>query len=181
MNCQEFVDYEQARNIIVQNNISVDYQLLCDTQVIFFGNQRSNQPIRDHLCAHAGTLKSAGITHFAVEAPTMENIPTCDILLCRTLGKNHISVVPVDIDQSSGPTDEEREAFIFHALLKILRSGSNVKLAVLIGGFHISKKEALTPGILSTATRIETAGYSTRRLMFCGGYTHTHNLLTPGG
>ncbi|KAJ6125890.1 BTB/POZ fold protein [Penicillium samsonianum] len=178
MNRQAWNSFEQARNTILQNNIPVDYNLLCDTDVIFFGDQHSNQPIRDHLCAHAASLKSAGITHFAVEAPTLEDVPMSDILLCRTLAKNRISVLPVDIDQSSGPTGEEREAFIFNALSKILRSGSIVKVAVLIGSFHMSKKKILTPRILSTATRIESAGFSTRRLMFCGGYNRIPTIFT---
>lgn len=155
MEYQAWSTPEQARNTIWKTNTFVDYDRLCDTDVIFFGNKSLNLPIRDQLCAHAASLKCADIAHFAVEAPNLEDAPMMDILLCRILEKNHISAVPVCINQFSGPTGEEREAFRFNALSKILRSRSNVKVAVLIGICHKLKGKKY-PRILPTATRIES-------------------------
>lgn len=171
----------QARNEIQQKHTPIDYIRLCQqSDVIFLSENHSNTPVRYHLCAHVGALKQAGITHFAVEAAIGTNRfpsdPSSYTRLCHDLSAQGIQVVLVDIDQSSKPSPEEREAYITRNIIEILEGEQGVKFAVLIGRGHTVRTNF--SNIFSTATRIESAGYSLTRLVFCGGFDFVPSIIT---
>jgi hypothetical protein len=102
------------KQITKQHDTPIDYNVItADSQVISFGDDRFKHTIRDHLCDCIPALKKAGITHFAVglSTKTDASVPIPYRKLYQTISHYGIKVVPVDIDQSTNPSREEREAY----------------------------------------------------------------------
>lgn len=58
----------------------VDYAALtAGAQITLLGETHLNFPVREHLIRHAHALKAAGITHYAIEAPSY-NKPVLDLI-----------------------------------------------------------------------------------------------------
>jgi len=140
---------------------TVDYSAIVgDNKVLFLGEIHSNSAIREHIQQHAANLKAAGITHYAIEAIDNGNdiferlnrgeavdLSRVDVGPGRrdyeaailAMAAQGIKVVAVDIDQSTKPTKEEREAHMTGNLQKILQEDPNAKIAYLVGESHSSK------------------------------------------
>ncbi|KAJ6116166.1 BTB/POZ fold protein [Penicillium sp. IBT 18751x] len=133
--------FQNGTKVVEQKGNPIDYTCLtADSQVIFFGDIHSKHSIRDHLYGNIPALRRSGITHFTVEVPTTKGafIPLDYRKLYDTLGYYGINVVPVDIDQSTNPSAEEREAFIAANIIGLLESTPGIKLAIVFGEFHLT-------------------------------------------
>lgn len=173
-------------------------EIVGDSRVVFFGENHSNSPIRVHIASYAKALREAGITHYAIEATRTEqsiqllqslvkgktvDLSSIDLgpgsnceLAVRALAKEGIQVVPVDIDQSLRPSQEEREAYITKNILDIITSSPDTKVAVLIGAYHASKKEI--SNFPYTAKRVIDSGVPCRVINFAGGMVAIPTMLT---
>lgn len=169
----------------------VDYgELIGDSSVLMLGENHSNSPIRNHIAARAAQLRAAGITHYAIEAP---HDPTFDELnadgqislahvslgplsrwdrsyerAVRAMAAQGIKVTPIDIDQSTKPTKEEREAFLTDGVTAILADDSSAKVAVLVGGAHAVKKKSQYSAP-SMTTRLVDADIKVVAAQYAGG------------
>lgn len=177
----------------------VDYTQIVDgRRVIFLGEDHHNHSIRYHLVQHAPDLKKAGITHYAIEASETGNtvfgklnkdesvdLSQVDvgpgrkdyeeaITALATLG---IKVVAVDVDRSTRPSKEEREARLTENINKLLQEDPNSKIAVLIGALHTSRYY-VSGGVPSVGKRLMEAGVATVNVYFFGGEKVTPKVLT---
>lgn len=96
----------------------------------------------------------------------------------RAMAAQDIKIVPVDIDQSTKPTTEERESHIMQELQQIL-TDPNAKVAALIGGFHTSKRIP-RDGVPYVGRRLVEAGVPTVTVQFTGGVETTPRIITDG-
>lgn len=169
----------------------VDYKyILGDNQALFLGETHFNSSIRRHLVHNAIELKRIGITHYAIEAadkgkPVFDRINKGDQVdlsrvdvgpgridyeeVIREMAKQGIKVVPIDIDQSSKPSQERREAHLAQNLLRIFQETPSAKVAVLIGANHTLKVYGIVKNIPSLHQRVMAAGIGTVNAVFTGG------------
>lgn len=167
-------------------------------RVIFLAENHSNTPIRRHIARRADQLKAAGITHYAIEASDTgkevfdrlnqgENadLSRVDVGPGRSdyedaiyaMHAAGIAVVPVDIDQTTKPTQEEREAHITANIDRILDADPNAKVAVLIGGFHSSRRTS-GQDFSYTGKRLMDKGIPTVNVHFAGGEVASPTIIT---
>ncbi|OAA42782.1 BTB/POZ fold protein [Cordyceps fumosorosea ARSEF 2679] len=143
--------------------------------VVFFGQNLWNKPVRVHLCHNAAALKKAGVTHFAIEFNKMPSSPDYK-RLCDELSAHGIMIILADVDQRRTPDEEQREAYMTKRIVDILEAEPNAKVAALFSSFHTGRY--IMDGIRPAAVRIESAGYSLIRLMYCGGSDQIPTLIT---
>lgn len=190
---------------ITDNRVPVDYiQIIADNRVVLLGETHENSPIRDHLARMATAFRNAGITHYAIEASSTgrttfdrlnagEQVDLSQVQVgpfvpsegrsnyettIKAMSAQGIKIVPVDIDQSTKPTTEERESHIMQELRQVL-TDPNAKVAVLLGGFHVSKKVPRS-GIPYVGRRLTEAGIPTVTVRFAGGFETTPKIITDG-
>jgi len=179
----------------------VDYaKVVGDNRVLFFAENHSNHSIRRHLARNAHALKTAGITHYAIEAKEQGNevfeqlnrgesvdLSRVDVGpgrhdyedTIRAMAAQGIKVVAVDIDQSTKPTNEEREARMTANLKRILDEDPDAKVAYLVGGFHASKKTGID-GMDMTGKRLADADIPLVIVNFAGGELPPPTSFTDG-
>lgn len=188
---------------IQKNRAPVDYAaLLGGAKVIFLGESHDNMPIRDHIARYAKALKDAGVTHFAIEAAVTAKV-TYDKLnrgeyvtlagvdtgpssnmpeMIRALSGQGIKIVPIDVDQSTGPSTAEREVEMTKHLLQCVE-GTEGKVAVLLGALHTG--ENVWDDVPSCAARVAAAGHPIRRVRIAGGTedapTHLSKAVETAG
>lgn len=97
----------------------------------------------------------------------------------REIAKQGIKVVPIDIDQSTKPSKEEREAHLTQGVSRILETNTEAKVAVLIGGYHTLKRFE-PEGVKSVGKRITEADYPTATIQFTGGMSEIPRMVTDG-
>ena len=97
----------------------------------------------------------------------------------RSVAKVGLHIVPIDMDQSTKPTGEERERHLSDGLLRIYQQYPDAKVAVLIGGFHTLKRYK-SEGIETVAQRVANAGYKTASVQFAGGRSDSPMNMTEG-
>lgn len=139
-------------------------ELIGENSVLMLGECHTNDAIREHIATHAADLKQAGITHYAIEAPwdpifNRLNSGECVDLSYTNVGpslgstNSHeravhamanqgIIIVPIDIDQTTRPSNQTRETFLADALKQVLVEDPTAKIAVLIGAMHAMKSES---------------------------------------
>ncbi len=177
----------------------VDYsQMVGDNRVLFLAENHSNHPIRHHLAQHARDIKAAGITHYAIEAKEagnevfekLNNGEAVDLSrvdvgpgradyeeAIRAMAAQGIKVVAIDIDQSTKPTKEEREARLTDNINHLLEADPNSKVAVLIGGFHTTR-HYVSEGVPSVGRRLMEAQVPAVNVLFAGGEAKGPTMLT---
>ena len=179
----------------------VEYsQMVGDARVLFLAENHSNHAIRSHIVSHAADLRRAGITHYAIEANEASNqalerlnagedvdLSKVDLgpgredyeKAVRAMAAEGIKVVAVDIDQSTKPMGEEREARITENINRLLEAEPNSKIAVLIGGYHTSR-HYVSEGVASVGRRLMEAQIPAVNVHFAGGEDKTPRVLTDG-
>lgn len=192
-------DSQRATQEIKEKHFSVNYpQIVRDARVLFLGERHDDNSIREHIISSAVDLKAAGITHYAIEAPEVENVTltrfnrgeqvdlsTIDVGPARfnyeqailAMNAQGIQVVAVDIDQNSSPARQERESRMSTNLLKVIKENPNSKIAYLVGMTHAIKKP-LTDKVKSAAQITEEAGIKTVTAVFAGGIDSVPRNLT---
>lgn len=185
---------------ILNKHQTVNYpQILANNRVLFLGDNHGNQPIRKHLVTYSRRIKTAGITHYAVEAKESGNevferlnrgeqvdLSKVDVgpgrqdyeEVIRAMAVQGIQVVAIDIDQNSKPTKEERESRITENLTRILQD-PKAKVAVLMGRFHTSRKVS-TNNVFPVGRRLIDASISVVNVAYTGGMDNGPTLLTEG-
>jgi CheY-like chemotaxis protein len=196
-----WADPQSVRKEITERHKPVNYsQIVGDARVLFLAENHSNRSIRKHIISHARDLKEAGITHYAIEAKEEGNealerlnkdeqvdLSSVDVgpggedykEAVRAMAAQGIKVVAVDIDQTSKPTRDEREAHMTKNLLRILEQNPDSKIAYLVGGFHTSKR-VLSDGLAWTGKRIIDAGVKTITAYYAGGEDDVPRILIDG-
>jgi hypothetical protein len=195
----------QLRSYIEQRAHPIDWaQLVNGHQVILLGENHTNLAVREFLATQARQLRSAGITHYGIEAPadsifdrlnggehvSLKGVtvgPFFDAgyeTVIRAFAAEGIAIVPVDIDQSTGPTSQEREEHIAREIAAVVNgaevedaSGQMVspRMAVLIGGFHAADFEM--KGTPSTYQQLRANGISVLSTSFVGGNSRLGTLM----
>lgn len=139
----------------------IDYgKMLGDAQVLMLGEDFLDRSVRKHLIKRAGDFKQAGFTHFAVEinpeeplGKLCENPQELNSLpnripynteygeTIKALMLEGIKVVPIDMDQSTRPTADQREEHLTKDIVQILEADPNARVAVLISSGHALKSD----------------------------------------
>lgn len=209
---QELVDpwssFEESAKEIAQNRQPVNWQkMVGDNRVALLGEEHGNSLIRNHLAAHAKDLKTAGITHYAIEAEATEKskdalaklqsrepVDLSGIELgpfmsdegrsnyeqaVRAMATQGIQIVPIDIDQTQQYTIEEREAHMMGEVQKLLESDPSAKVAVLVGDIHTNKTTS-QEGVPFLGKRITDAGIPAVTIQFAGGKSPALQSLLEG-
>lgn len=173
------------------------HQMVADNRVVFLAENHSNHPIRKHLAQHVADLKAAGITHYAIEAKEAGNevferlnkgeqvdLSRVDVgpgradyeEAIRALAAQGIEVVAIDIDQSTKPSKEEREARLTENINKLLQNPQS-RVAVLIGAFHTTR-HYVSEGVPSVGKRLMDAQVAVVNVYFAGGEAKGPTMLT---
>lgn len=175
-----------AKEIEIQAR-PVNYgEIIGDNSVLMLGEGHGNSPIREHIAAHAADFKAAGITHYAIEAPhnpafdnTGQYLGSIDLGPLSRSDKSYenavqammsqgIKIVGADIDQTTKPSKEEREAFLANSVQSVLASDPTAKVGFLIGGFHTTRKD-IANGIPSITARLTDQGVKVAVAQYAGG------------
>ncbi len=167
----------------------VDYKaILGSNRVLFLAESSNDERIREHIVAFAGELRSAGITHYAIEAPETSKaaigrlnrgedvdlsevelglIPSNYEFAVRAVASQGIEVVAISPPLRMESPIDHIEAQLTKNLFAILQD-PNARIAVLIGGMH-----ATSPTIYgksaSVNKRLLDNGVSTTAVTFIGG------------
>lgn len=156
-----------GKEIIAQGQPVIYRTILGDKRLLFSGDDHQDFAIRDHIARHATGLRTAGITHYAIEAHTDRSTLEALVrlnqgedvdLLGVSVGPVHsvaakrnyeaaikaiaatgITIIPIDIEDGRMDISEEREATLSQNLLAILEADGNTRVAVLIGEGHAQR------------------------------------------
>ncbi len=96
----------------------------------------------------------------------------------KAMASQGIKIVPIDIDQSSKPSQEKREAHLADNLLETFQKNPQARVAVLIGTNHTLRVYDITKDVPSLHQRIIRAGIPTINAVFTGGEENIPRNIT---
>jgi uncharacterized iron-regulated protein len=186
-----WLNNETLSEEIANQGKPVNYvELVGDNSVIMLGEKHGNTSIREHIARNAAEFKKAGITHWAIEAPydpafddlnngnpvdlssvdlgPLSHIDKSYEQAVRAMASQGIKVVPVDMDQRTIPSSEEREPFLKDSVKLILADDPDAKVAVLMGSNHTDKNKS-PHTVTSMTARLVDEGIKVVAVHYVGG------------
>lgn len=190
----------------VRQRREVDWEeLLQGREIVFLADNHGNEMIGTHLIAQAGELRRAGVEFWAFEAPhnpafdrlnngEYVNLDTVDCgpaagarEILHAMVYVGIKLVPVDIDHSTSPSKEEREAYLTDRVVEAKQANPDALMAIHIGAAHAGSHPIRlhnhsvamgreTEGVTPLGERIRGLGYRTTTIGFDGGYQTQSSL-----
>lgn len=179
--------------------------ILGDDQILLLGEDHSHTEVRELLAQQASALRSAGITHFGIEAPphpAFEALNTgreVDLGTVRcgpgpdssyqyavaAMARAGIKIIPFDVPDfgtpHGDPLRDVRESHMTGVLTAAMRAEPGSRIAVLVGDLHINRNvddwmQKTGARLPPMADRLTDTGFSTKSVSVRSSMTNEEGI-----